>query len=491
MKKRNIVILGGGSAGWLTALFAKTVLPTDNITIIQSDEIGIIGVGEATTPHIVTFLQSIGIDPIDLLRFANGSIKNGIHFENWNGDGKSYFHSFTDTLVDFRIPNLFGTQCHDQYTKQCITKGIDLNESIYQTKLSYENKIDLENTNWALHFDATLFSQYLQKIGIQRGINIINDKVDDVILENGKVKKLTLQNTQTTEVDFLFDCSGFARKIIGNVYNQKWISYSEYLPMKKGIPFWVERTKHLNPYTSAIAMKYGWMWQIPLQNRIGSGYIFDSDYIDEHQALQEAEIYYGQKLEIRKIIPFEAGRYENFWVENCMAVGLSSSFIEPLESTSLWLSVMQLELFRHYLDEIDNQFEESLNKFNEIVTANMDEVLNFVYLHYITKRSDSEFWKNFNSNYKTPPKIERLMNKIKNNKLRIHDIIDSNVTAFFTMDSYLQVCEGLQMIDIYSDFSDYDRLIPPHNEYKLILNRAVNNSQLHNAFLEEIKNRNV
>ena len=355
---RKFVVLGGGTAGWLTALFMKDNFPQDDVTIIQNEKIGIIGVGEATTPNIISFLLNLGIDPLDVLRETGGGIKNGVNFVNWNGDGKRYMHSFRDTITNFSMPPLFSSDALDFYLKNLMAKKLPFEEYIYQIKLSYSNKVDLDHTEYALHFDTNLFSQFLQKIGKQRNVNIVEGTFKNATQdENGNITKLHLEDGREYACDFVFDCTGFARLLIDGVLKEKWISYKKHLPMKKGIPFWIDAETPLEPHTGAIAMKYGWIWKIPLLHRTGSGYIFDSDYIDENQALEEAEELFGQKLEVRKIIPFEAGRFDRYWSKNCMAVGLSSSFIEPLESTSIFLSIGQLQTFKHFFNEIDDTID--------------------------------------------------------------------------------------------------------------------------------------
>lgn len=403
---KKIVVLGGGTAGWLTAHWCKFNLPNYSITLVQSKKVGIIGVGEATTPHIVTFLKDLNFDIKDIINKTNGSIKNGISFENWNGDGKKYFHSFQENLHDFSIDNVFNRECFDFYLKKCINENLDLNEYTYQGKLAYSNKVDVDRTNWALHFDAKLLADYLESKGNERNIRLVNGDVLEIVQNSdGSIKKLILEDGNIVEVDFIFDCSGFHKLIIGKIFKEKWLSFSKHLPMKRAIPFWLDSDDKMKPYTRAIAMKYGWMWNITLQHRVGSGYVFDSDYINEDQALIEAEQFYGTKIKINKVIDFEAGRFENWWVKNCMAIGLSSSFIEPLESTSLWLTTSQLETFKQFINEIENLDQKSIDLFNEICRNNMDEILSFVYLHYITKRKDSNFWINFKKNYPPPEKL--------------------------------------------------------------------------------------
>jgi tryptophan halogenase len=487
MNTEIISVLGGGTAGWLTALFCRQVFPNHRVVLIQSKEIGIVGVGEATTPHIVSFLKNLDIDIHDLLIKTNGTIKNGINFENWNGDGKKYFHSFSEKLVDFYIPGVFKTDCNDFHLRNIIKQNLLLSEHVYLAKLAYGNKIDLDNTSWALHFDANLLAQYLEDIGRSRNIEVVENKLIGIKhTEDGRINSLILDHEQEIFTKFVFDCSGFHRLLIGQVYKEKWISYSKHLPMKKGMPFWLDPDKEIPPYTSAIAMKYGWMWKIPLQHRVGSGYIFDSDYINEDQALSEAESFYNQKLTINKVIPFEAGRFENFWVKNCMAVGLSSSFIEPLESTSLWLTVIQLDFFRQFVNEIDVCDEKSLKLFNKVCRNNMDSILNFVYFHYITKRKDSDFWINFSKDYSPPDSFKDILESLKENNLRQVDLLDGKTLTYFPLSSFLQVGYGLEILNQSINTQGYENVIPNPQDYKNIIDNYFRKTLNHKLFLKNL-----
>lgn len=448
-KIRNIIVLGSGTAGWLTALFVRKLFPHFNIKIIGNKKIGIIGVGEATTPPFVDFLREIDIDPLTLVRETGGSIKQGISFENWNGDGKKYFHGFYEKfLSNTSIPPLFSHDCGDYYYKHLIHNKLDFNEYSYAAKVSYQNKTDLSDIAYAIHFDTNRLSNYLGQIAKERNIQYIE----------GDFKKMKLK------YDFIFDCSGLSRLIIGK--KAKWKSYRKYLPMKQAIPFHLP-VKENKPYTSAIAMKYGWMWQIPLQDRIGAGYVFDSNYINAKEAQEEAEQFLGYKINVRKIINFEAGRHKQYWVDNCMAVGLAACFIEPLESTSIHLTVLQLQLLRQFAN---NLFDGTNDMFNEIITNTMDEILYFVYLHYITKRKDTEFWKRFNKDYPCPPEFKPVLKAIKNNDLKHYDIKSTNrIQPGFSVTSYLQIANGLKLFNKKINIKEYENLVPSVEQIKELI----------------------
>jgi tryptophan 7-halogenase len=478
--QRKYVILGGGTAGWLTALFIKKTFPDSNVTVIQSKVLGIIGVGEATTTHIVSFLRSLDIDPLDVIRKTSGTIKNGISFENWNGDGKKYFHAFADRIVDFYIPNIFDTECADFYLKNLIQKKLPQEEYVYQSKLAANNRVDIDKTAWAIHFDSTKFAEYLEEVGKLRNIQIIEEDYTHCRQDDyGNIRELYLKNGKSVNCDFVFDCSGFSRLLIGEVYKGKWNSFSNHLPMKKGIPFWLNQEDEIKSYSTATAMKYGWMWQIPLQHRIGAGYIFDSDYINEDQALTEAEEHLGLKCKVNKIIPFEAGRFDNFWIKNCIAIGLSSHFLEPLEATSIWMSIFQLNTLRQFLNELTNQNQNSISKYNKVVTDNVDDSMTFIYLHYITKRNDSDFWKNFKNNTVIPKKLQDIFHLIKEGNLRSYDTPLNS----FSLTSYLFVCGGLDMFENLINIGEYENIVPSPPLYKEIINNQYLKSQKHRDFL--------
>lgn len=482
--KRKIVVLGGGTAGWITVLKIQKMFPNDEITVIYSEEKGVIGVGEATTPHMVEFLLEHDINLPDFIKSVGGTIKNGISFENWNGDNKNYFHQFTEHLVDFSLPGIFNHNSFDYYLKNLISKDLSAKGYLYQTALAYSNKIDVHNTRYAIHFDTNKCGNYLKNVAIQKNIKTIIGDFKKAIQDNdGKINQIVLHDNSVIDCDFVFDCTGFHRVLIGGVYKQPWISYKEHLPMKRAITFWLDSSEDLPSYTSAIAMKYGWMWKISLQDRIGCGYVYDSNYIDEHQAKQEAEEYYGKSLDVRKIIDFDAGRYKNTWVKNCIAVGLSGNFLEPLESTSIWLQISLLENLKHFLSDIDNPSQKSIDLFNEIIGNGVDEKMSFVYLHYLTKRNDSIFWQEFREKNKAPRLIEEILPFIQNGDLKYYFFHSSKFPSSFPLMSYLWVCSGLELFENNVKANNYENIQPSPEIYKEIIDAALENAPDHKKFL--------
>jgi tryptophan halogenase len=487
---KNIVVVGGGTAGWLTALFAKHLFKNSSITLIESKTIGILGAGEGTTPSIISFLSRIGIDPYDLIVKTKGSIKQGISFENWNGDNKKYFHEFTakNRFNNFSFLPIFSHDCYHYYIKNMISQKKDLTKYLYPAILSYKDKIDIKNVSFALHFDAVHLAEFLKNIALARGINRIEEDVFDVELnEKGFVEKIITKNKKVN-VDFVFDCSGFKRLIIGKKYKTKWISYKKWLPMDSAIAFPMSIEDKVNPYTSAIAMKNGWIWKIPLQHRYGSGYVYDSNYINEQEALDEASNFFNKKLEIVNRFKFEAGRYENIWVNNCISIGLSSGFTEPLEATSLWLSTSHLEMLAHYLETMKFHNKKIVENFNIRVRENNDNVRDFIFYHYLTKRNDSLFWKDFKKNKFDLHKEIPLINNFINNENSIYDFTFQKGIVSFGIESHYQVGHGLDLLEIKKEnWFDYQR--PSIEDYFKTVNTVEKFDTMdHRQFLNRMNN---
>ena len=357
----NYVIVGGGTAGWLTALSIQKHLPEGKVTVVASSEIGILGAGEGTTPDFIKFLEYIDVDPKGIIDHAKGTIKKGIKFTNWNGDGEDFFHPF------------WGDRCGDS----------------------------------ALHFDANLLAKYLQSIGETRGIKLIDDEVVDIISDNSNnIVELKLKNG-TLKTDFVFDCTGFKRLIIGNYYKSPWLSYENSLPAKRAMPFFLPNNNtNLPEYTESIAMKYGWMWKIPVQGRYGCGYVFDSDLVSDEEIKNELEEYLGHEIVSPRMFNFRAGCYEKLWMNNCVAIGLSSGFTEPLEATSIWVQVKALKMFADKIRIYGFDNKRGKEEFNLAIKQMNVEILNFLHFHYLTKRDDSSFWNTFTQKNETPSLVE-------------------------------------------------------------------------------------
>lgn len=428
-KNFKFVIVGGGSAGWISALFVRANFPDANITVIQSDEIGILGAGEGTTPHIIDFLDEIDVPVSRLIKEAKAVIKNGIKFSNWNGDRKYYYHVFMDNFdLDHTLISELNHCKFPMLDLEVIANESSLDDVNFNAIASDNNCVRfVPNSNVtvkdldpilhftrlgriSLHFDANLLAKCFERIGKEKGIHVIEGKVTDFTTDNqGNIISVNI-NSNKIDCDFVFDCSGFHRLIIGKHYNTFWKSYNPYLPTKRAMPFFIPNDLPiLPPYTDATAMKWGWMWKIPVQGRFGCGYVYDSDRISDEEAKLELDQEIGYDVEIPRLIDFEPGRYEKIYEKNCLAIGLSAGFIEPLEATSIWTSIMMLNAWIENPAAITHNDQLSRDKVNKRHTDMNDNTLGFVYFHYITKRDDTNFWKNFTIDNKIPESLTQLI----------------------------------------------------------------------------------
>jgi tryptophan halogenase len=419
---KEICIIGGGTAGWITALSAKKFYPDHNVTLIESEEIGILGAGEGSVPFLINVLNLLEIPVEDIIKHCNATYKYGINFVDWNGDGQSFYHLFEHK------------------------DGIDSSTEIAATDIIPLN----QHGNYSLHFDARLMAAHLQRVALSRGINRIESKVTG-FKGNLHISGIVLEDNSIVGCNFVFDCSGFARLIIGKHHGVEWTSYRDYLPLNSALPFFINHNNDVPLYTDAIAMKYGWTWRIPVKDRFGCGYVYNSDYISDDEAKQEAEEYFKQKLVFPRVFRFEAGTFKQTLVGNSMAVGLSQGFLEPLEATSIWISSLNLIDFfsSDGLNNVSPAFEQEFN--NRCLSRN-SSVLDFVYLHYMTRREDSAFWKEFKSKHPVPSRLKEVLDLLNSS-----DNPEINFKVF-TNKSWLQVAHGLQIldknkhIDIFKDF---------------------------------------
>jgi len=358
---KNIVIVGGGTAGWLSALFLNKHYINSKVTLIESTEIGILGAGEGTTGNAPIFLSKLGITLEDLKNNVDLTIKTGISFENWHNNGDKHFHP-----------------------------------------ISYMYKNEREKKH-GYHFNARKLAEFLKSKAIERGVVHIDNFVEGFVSnETNEIVEVKIKNASNIKTDFIFDCSGFTRLIIGKHYNSKWVSYEKYLKVNTAIPYFLKNEEKRNlTHTKAIGMKYGWMWQIPLQSRWGCGYIFDSNEISENDAKQEVIDFLGHEVEFVKPIKFNPGCYEKVWVNNCVSIGLSGGFLEPLEATSLMTTIIQLT---NLVDLYDVNQNDSRDLYNKIIYGVNNQNMLFIYYHYLTNREDTSFWKKIKNNNKKLPK---------------------------------------------------------------------------------------
>ena len=511
----NITILGGGTAGWLSALYAKTIMPTKSITVVESEEIGILGAGEGSTPQLITLLDIIDIPVSELVKHTGATIKSSIKFTNWNNKGKAdyFFHPFGlngNANPNFYNQNLNFIQSTPSLYVAIASTDEDFSHFDINNKLSKENKVPFlldENrqgttdpiqyfesiSSFSLHFDAVKLASYLKEVALTRGIKHVEGIVKDYTQkENGDVDTLILNSGETISCSFIIDCSGF-KSFFPKKFKSKWISYKDKLPVDSAIPFFLPMEEDSIPsYTEAIAMRYGWMWKIPLQDRYGCGYVFDSTLINADEAKKEVEEYLGSSIDVPKTITFTPGYYNTPWVNNVISIGLSSGFVEPLEATSIWTSISTLGRIFSTADAMYRIDQSFIDEFNQDFCKFNESVLSFIYFHYMSGRDDTEFWKKFTRD--NAPEILKKVYDISDHRL----IQTADFNGFlWPIDSWFQVGLGTKQLNLnqlskltmfYNYTSNYSKT--NLSMYKKTIDDLVTKYCVgHKEFLEMLKNK--
>ena len=394
--RRRIVIAGGGTAGWMTAAaLARTLGGAIELTLVESDAIGTIGVGESTIPPLVNYNRLLGIGEADFMRATQATFKLGIEFENWKVDGESYFHSFGLTGRDH------WTAGFQHFWLHGLTKGHDWSFDDYclELKAAHAGRfahLPDNRMNYAYQLDSSLYAAYLRRLAEADGARRVEGKIAEVELDGltGNIAALRLESGERLAGDLFVDCTGFRALLIEGALHAGYDDWSHYLPCDSAIAVQTESVRPPVPYTRAIAHDAGWQWRIPLQHRQGNGIVYCSRYLDRDAALERLlGTIEGQRLTEPNFIRFVTGARRQQWYRNCIAVGLSGGFMEPLESTSIHLIQRAiLRLIRMMpMSEVSPR---DVAEFNEQQLTDMVQIRDFLVLHYkATERRDSPFWR--------------------------------------------------------------------------------------------------
>ena len=400
--RRKVIIVGGGTAGWMSAALLAQITQGKlaDITLVESAEIGTIGVGEATIPAIKRFNRLLEINERDFLRATQGTFKLGIAFVNWGEIGRRYFHPFG------AIGNPIGRTGFEHFLAQRRLRGEDESFEAYSLNAAaaradrfrtpQQDGSLLSSLSYAYHFDASLYAAYLRQYAEARGVTRIEGRITNVRqhAETGFVEGLTLASGQEVEGDFFIDCSGLAGLLIEKTLNSGYEDWSHWLPCDRAAFVPSARTEPLTPYTRSTAHTAGWQWRIPLQHRTGNGHVFSSGFVDDDAAAQTlVETLDGEPLADPKFVRFTTGRRKVAWNRNVVAIGLSAGFLEPLESTSIHLIqsglVKLLDLWPGA--EMDPLLAQ---QYNLSMAKQYEGIRDFIILHYkASRRDDSAFWR--------------------------------------------------------------------------------------------------
>ncbi len=404
----RIAIIGGGTAGWLAASLIGSTLSrakmAGTLSLIEAPDIPTIGVGEGTTSVFRDVLLSLGFDEEEFLRETRATIKYGIQHVGWRKDGGSYWGPIDNLAALSAVPKgaspfwLHQTLLAD---RQPTSDAHLFTHLMMQAKAPFALKTDNQLVpagpyHHAYHFDQQLVGAFLSKRA--KGVRHIRAKLLEVERhpDTGNVTHLQLEGRDPEPVDFVIDCSGFVQVVAGRM-GAEWIKYDSWLPADRAMPFWLphEASSEFLPYTRAVALKAGWMWQISKQDRIGCGYVFSGTHLSDQGAQSEIETFLGHSIEPRGIIPISAGRQRDVWIANTLSLGLAQSFLEPLEAKSIHGTLVQLLLFctGHETARGNPMILTSQRQgYNAVVGQQVDDYAKFIHLHYMGGRIDSDFW---------------------------------------------------------------------------------------------------
>jgi tryptophan halogenase len=413
---KNVLIVGGGTAGWLTALAMRQFFPHINVELIESEEIGVLGAGESTTSSFILLLKGLNIDIHDFVKNTESTIKGGIRFDGWNSPDSFYLSTFHPWHQQWN--QLCSTDEVPEYLLYCYVNNIDVN-NVASNKIYLENRVPIlgksesiingpvingDDGGYTFHINAKLTSKYLRKVAEKRGVIRHEGKVVKI---NGHypIKSVEDDKGRTHNADFFFDCSGFARLFLGKHFNVKWIDYTKHLTVDSTIPFFLPLEETYPAYTHAIAMKYGWMFRVPTQKRYGSGYIYDSNLISKEDAIKEVQEKLGHEVELVNFFHFKSGIFEKTKISNCIGFGLSSGFLEPMAATNISSVCSALIVLKSLLSfDALVHVPRDEQRFNAGMRSTIEySGMTEIFSHYVNSRNDTEFWRYYKNIENFPP----------------------------------------------------------------------------------------
>ena len=447
---RKILVVGGGTAGCISALLLKTRFPQFDIQIIESSKIGIVGVGESSTEHWKKFCEYVGLDLLDAVIECDATFKASVYFENWGE--KDYVYNISPPYN-----SVYGS--YFPVYAYLISQGIDTfgmcDPRSYVNEIGVEHFLDKNDSpTYQFHFDNFALNEYLHRKCEERGIKIIEGDIVSATTNN-ETGDLTSVITVDEEyhADFFIDCSGFAKLLMGKVYEIPWKSYEEQLPLDSAFVFQTEEMEEYNKYPISTARDAGWSFTIPTQKRTGNGYVYNSSFINRDDALKEMEIAYGKELTIGKEFKFTPGRLEKSWTHNCFAAGLSQSFVEPLEGTSIGSIIQSVFCFMDTLPSYDSF------TCNTLVNDLFDNIIDFIQAHYLVQREDTAFWKEIKYNLKLTDNLSHYLSLWKHRLPLTTDI--HSPYGMFQAANYIPILHGLNWFDVDKIRQEYYQFHAP------------------------------
>jgi tryptophan halogenase len=442
----KIVIVGGGSAGWICAAMLSHYFqngPT-KVELVESEEIGTIGVGESTIPPFLQLIRTLGINEQEFIQETQAAFKLAIRFENWRKKDEVYYHPFGHIGAPLEVNEFY--QCwlrakqngHPSALQDFAPATLMADTGKFMLP-SMAQRTMIANANHALHVDARLVAQYLRKFAETRGVKRTEGIVTDVATRpDGGIEKVILKDGREVAGDFFIDCSGFRSLLVGKTLNEPFRDWSDVLLCDRAVATQTMNVNPPHPYTLAQAQDFGWRWRIPLQHRAGNGYVFCSRYISDDEAaatlLSQTE---GELVRDPWVVHFKTGMRERLWVKNCVAIGLAGGFIEPLESTALHLIYKGMDYLLRFFPDMDAD-PTLAAEYNRRMTVDYEEIRDFVVLHYATtQRDDTPFWREYQQ-VKIPDSLRERIDLFK-----AAAVLRDGVDDMFRAHSWQSVMEGM------------------------------------------------
>ena len=448
---KNIVIVGGGTAGWMAAAaFAKVLERDYSIRLIESEEIGTVGVGEATVPHLKLFNQVLQVDEIDFIKQTQGTFKLGIQFVDWGRLGDRYVHGFGTIGHDYGLLPFYQYWLKLSLAGKATDIGAySLNSAAAPLGKFMASATDvpasspLANIAYAYHFDAGLYARYLRGYAEARGVRRTEGQVVNVTLrgDDGFIDAVVLDSGEKVPGDLFIDCSGFRGLLIEQALHTGYDDWTHWLPCDRAMAVPCENVGPPTPYTRSTARAAGWQWRIPLQHRTGNGYVYSSAYIsDDEAATTLLKNLDGRALAEPRMLKFTTGRRRRFWSKNCVAIGLASGFMEPLESTSIYLIQSGIARLINLLP--DQGFSPVLiERYNAQSAFEFERIRDFLILHYYaTQRDDTPFW-NYCRTMSIPAQLDNTIRLFRDSGRFFRD-----AEELFALTSWVQVLLGQHVV---------------------------------------------
>lgn len=449
--KNKILIVGGGTSGWMTASLLAKKWPDSQIELIESKNIGTVGVGEGSTPYIKQFFNALEIKEADWMPYCSATYKNGIQFVNWSKTPgyEQYFHAFLSDLdekyasefeqatIERRNGQAVKAHPDGYFFLQSLTK--DLRQPVTDAKVEHENV-------YAYHFDSGKLADYLKQYCLNLGVKHQYVDVETVELNaNGEITAVISQEQKRFTADLYIDCTGFKALLIQQHLNEPFIPYNNNLLNDRAVTVATKATAHYQPQTISTALSNGWAWKIPLTTRTGNGYVYSSKYISDEEATQELIEFVGEDNLISepKIIPMKVGRVKRSWVKNCVAIGLSQGFIEPLEATGLHFIQSTIETFI-LLYEMGEGTDDYQEVYNREIEHLFENVRDYIVSHYLTNtRSDSEYWRACREQIKISDSLKALMNAWCSGKNFRDTLVKAEIANIYPSESWHMLLAGM------------------------------------------------